>query len=82
MYDFTAKGKILTQKSSTLTINTIDLSSPPPRNCVLKIENFVIETQNKLFICPYFRKEGGGQEGYQNVLIFYVLIRGRREGSK
>ena len=40
------------------------------------MENLVIEMQNKLFICPYFREEGGGQEGYQNILIFDVLIRG------
>ena len=33
------------------------------------MENSVVETKNKLFICPYFREEGGGQEGYQNVLI-------------
>ena len=33
--------------------------------------------QNKFFICYYCREEGGGQEGCQNVLIFYVLIRGR-----
>ena len=39
------------------------------------MENLVIEMQNKLFICPYFREEGGGQEGYQNILIFDVLIR-------
>ena len=44
-----------------------------------KRKNLVVETQNKLFICPYFREEVGGQEGYQNVLIFYVLTRGRRE---
>ena len=44
------------------------------------MENLVIEMQNKLFICPYFREEGGGQEGYQNILIFDVLIRGRSEG--
>ena len=41
-----------------------------------------MKMQNKLFMFPYFREEGGGQEGYQNVLIFYVLIRGRREGVK
>jgi len=29
---------------------------------------------------PYFREEGGGQERYKNFLIFYFLIRGRREG--
>ena len=33
-----------------------------------------------MFRCPYFWEEGGGQEGYQNVLIFYVLIKGGREG--
>ena len=33
--------------------------------------------QNILFICPYFREDGGGQEGYQN-----VLIKGKREGVK
>ena len=44
------------------------------------MENLVIETQNKLFICPYFRQEGGGQAGCQNVLIFYVFIMGGREG--
>ena len=43
------------------------------------MENLIIEMQNKLFICPYFREVGGGQEGYQNVLIFYVLTRGRWE---
>ena len=41
------------------------------------MQNLVIETQNKLFVCPYFREEGGVQEGYQNVLIM-----GRREGVK
>ena len=33
-----------------------------------------------MFRCPYYWEEGGGQEGYQNVLIFYVLIKGGREG--
>ena len=46
------------------------------------MENLVIEMQNKLFICPYFREEGGGQEGYQKFLTFDVFIRGRREGVK
>ena len=32
------------------------------------MENLVIEMQSKLFICSYFGEEGGGQEGYQNVL--------------
>ena len=25
-------------------------------------------------VCPYFMGEGGGQEIYQNVLIYYFLI--------
>ena len=37
---------------------------------------------SKKFRCPYFREEGGGQTGCQNVFIFYVLIMGRREGVK
>ena len=37
-------------------------------------------TPPKKFRCPYFREEGGGQERYKNFLIFYFLIRGRREG--
>ena len=28
------------------------------------------------------REEGGGPERYKNFLIFYFLIRGRREGVK
>ena len=36
----------------------------------------------KNFRCPYFREEGGGQAGYQNVFIFYVLIMVGREGFK
>ena len=28
----------------------------------------------KKFRCPYFREEGGGQAGCQNVFIFYVLM--------
>ena len=36
----------------------------------------------KKFRCPYFREEGGGQTGCQNVFIFYVLIMGGREGVK
>ena len=55
---------------------------PPPRNCVIKIENLVTETQNKLFIFPYFREEGGGQKGYQNVHIFMSLLGGGGRGSK
>ena len=31
----------------------------------------------KKFRCPYFREEGGGQAGCQNVFIFYVIIGGR-----
>ena len=48
------------------------------------MENLFIEMQNKSFICPYFREEGEGQEGHQNVLIFMSLlcIRRRREGVK
>ena len=39
-------------------------------------------TPQKKFRCPYFREEGGGQTGCQNVFIFYVLIMGGREGVK
>ena len=30
-----------------------------------------------MYRCLYFRKEGGGQAGCQNVFIFYVIIGGR-----
>ena len=36
----------------------------------------------KKFRCPYFREEGGGQTGCQNVLIFYVIIMGGGRGSR
>ena len=49
-------------------------------DCGLKIKNLVSGNHKQILGCPYFRKEGGGQEGYQNILIYYVLIRGRREG--
>ena len=39
-------------------------------------------TPPKKFRCPYFREEGGGQTGCQNVFIFYVLIMGEMEGVK
>ena len=48
--------------------------------CSLKIQKLVSGNAQKMFRCPYFWEEGGGQEGYQNVLIFYVLIKGGREG--
>ena len=35
----------------------------------------------KLFICPYFREEGGGQKGYQNILIFMSLLGGGGGGG-
>ena len=36
----------------------------------------------KKFRSPYFREEGGGQTGCQNVFIFYVLIMGGGRGSR
>ena len=48
--------------------------------CGLKLQKLVSGTPQKMFRCPYFWEEGGGQEGSQNVLIFYVLIKGGREG--
>ena len=56
------------------------LPLPHPKNCDFEMQNLVSENQKKSFRCPYFREEGGGLAAYQNVLIFYVLIRGRREG--
>ena len=50
--------------------------------CGLKLQKLVSGTPPKMFRCPYFWEEGGGQEGYQNVLIFYVLIKGGGRGSK
>ena len=47
---------------------------------VLKMQKLVSGNPQKMFRCPYYWEEGGGQEGYQNVLIFYVLIKGGREG--
>ena len=46
------------------------------------MENLVIEFQNKLLIYPYFKEDGGGQEGYQNVLIFMSLLGGGGRGFK
>ena len=62
MYDFTAKGKILTPKIRYITY-VYTLTLQPPRDCVLKMKNLVIEMWNKFFICPYFREKEGGQEG-------------------
>ena len=44
------------------------------------MEKLVSGNPQKMFRCPYYWEEGGGQEGYHNVLIFYVLIMGGREG--
>ena len=48
--------------------------------CGLKMQNLVSWKLPKNVRFPYFREEGGGQERYKNFLIFYFLIRGRREG--
>ena len=51
-------------------------------HCGLKLPIVVFGTPQNMLRFPYFRKEGGGQVVKQNVLIFNVFIRGRREGFK
>ena len=51
-------------------------------DCGLIIQNLVSWKLPKNVRFPYFRGEGGGPEKYKNFLIFYFLIRGRREGVK
>ena len=48
----------------------------------LKMKNFGSWKPKQIFGCPYFRKEGGGQEEYQNVLILYILNREEGRGLK
>ena len=51
-----------------------------PQESWFKNAKFGFSAAKNIFKCPYFREELAGLAVDQSVLIFYVLIRGSREG--
>ena len=46
------------------------------------MQNLVSGNLQKILRFPYFREEGGGQEGYKNFLILFFRIRGEGGGQE